>query len=532
MAIIGLPNPVMNRERGPQLRRRVWIAGVGFVLLAAVMTGIYFAGEHWPYRYREIKPLLDDVFGSQVYIAHYHRTYFPHPGFMATGLTLRRKSAPDQPPIGTVQALYVQGSWIDLLRLRQRVKLVDMTGVHIVLPPPGSRAAMEDFPPGSSADFTGSDTAIDRLEIHNSVLDVLRAEGGRFSFPIAQLAFDHVEKGHASTFAVDMENAIPSGHIHASGRFGPLVEHSIGATLASGQFTFDGVNLHDVGNISGTLSSTGKFFGSLGALQAEATSSTPNFAVDGGQPTLVTGLVRCTVNTLNGDTLFHSIEARVGRTVLFANGATVGSPEKTTNLNIVVKGGRVEDVMRPFMHQDVPITGPVSLHAHASLAPSSEGRFFHRLRVVGAFDVPAERATDSNTEKSLTDFSYRAQDKKEPDAPKDSSQRESATDALSSMSGPASIRDEIVTTSGVLFQVPGAEANLKGTFVIHTRAVHLTGDLRMHSDISHTATGFKSLLLKPLAPFFRKQHAGAVVPIAVIGTPGKYQVVQDLGHKK
>jgi len=530
MAITGLPNSTLKHQRGPQLLRRAWLAGVGFVLLAAVLTGIYFAGKEWPYRYRKIKPLLEDVFGSQVSIAHYHRTYFPHPGFMATGITLRRKSAPDQPPIGTVQALYVQGGWIDLLLLRQRVQLVDMTGVHFVLPAPGSRAAMEDFPPGSSADFAGPDTSIARLEIHNSLLDVLRAKGGQHSFPIAQLTFDDVEKGRATSFTVDMENAIPSGHIHASGRFGPLVQQSLQDTLASGQFRFDRVNLHDVGNISGTLSSTGKFFGSLGALKAEATSTTPNFAVDDGHPTPVDGSVQCTVNALNGDTVFHSIEVRVGRSVVIASGSTAGRPEKTTNLDIAVKSGRAEDVMRPFLHRDVPITGPVSLHAHAFLAPTSEGRFFHRLHVDGAFDAPTERATDLETEKSLTDFSYRAQDKDEPDEPKDSSHQDSG--ALFSIAGPASLREEVFSTGDVLFKVPGAEANLKGTFAIHTRAVHLTGDLKMHSDISHAAKGLKSFLLKPLAPFFRKKHAGAVVPIAVTGTPGHYKVDQDLGHDK
>ncbi len=71
---------------------------------------------------------------------------FRIPGFVATGITLRRKSAPHQPPIGTVQTLLVQGSWMDLLRLHRYVQLVDMTGVHLVLPPPGSRAAKEDFP--------------------------------------------------------------------------------------------------------------------------------------------------------------------------------------------------------------------------------------------------------------------------------------------------------------------------------------------------------------------------------------------------
>jgi hypothetical protein len=54
----------------------------------------------------------------------------------------------------------------------------------------------------------------------------------------------------------------------------------------------------------------------------------------------------------------------------------------------------------------------------------------------------------------------------------------------------------------------------------------------MDTDISHTATGFKSFLLKPLAPFFRKKNAGAVVPIAVTGTPGHYHVTQDITHNK
>jgi hypothetical protein len=54
----------------------------------------------------------------------------------------------------------------------------------------------------------------------------------------------------------------------------------------------------------------------------------------------------------------------------------------------------------------------------------------------------------------------------------------------------------------------------------------------MDTDISHTATGFKSFLLKPLAPFFRKKHAGAVVPIAVTGTPGHYGVSQNITHNK
>ena len=82
------------------------------------------------------------------------------------------------------------------------------------------------------------------------------------------------------------------------------------------------------------------------------------------------------------------------------------------------------------------------------------------------------------------------------------------------------------------FKIPGAQADLNGTFNFHTKVVHLVGNLRMDTDISHTATGFKSFLLKPLAPFFKKKNAGALVPIAVTGGPGHYQVTQDLSHNK
>ena len=62
--------------------------------------------------------------------------------------------------------------------------------------------------------------------------------------------------------------------------------------------------------------------------------------------------------------------------------------------------------------------------------------------------------------------------------------------------------------------------------------MHLVGNLRMDSDISHVTTGFKSLLLKPLIPFFRKDNAGAVISIVVTGGPNSYKLSQNLLHKK
>jgi hypothetical protein len=245
------------------------------------------------------------------------------------------------------------------------------------------------------------------------------------------------------------------------------------------------------------------------------------------------------VNGTNGDVAIHDIEAHTGKTTIHAIGTVEGSPDnhssgKASNFDFDVRAGRAQDVMRPFIQDDVPITGSVWLRSHAYLAPSGEGGgFLHRLHVDGTFNVPAERVSDRDTEKSLSDFSERAQGKKTPDPAEAADKNSSAAaDVLSAVKGPVQIRDGIASSRHLTFNIPGAQADLSGTFNFHDKVVHLVGDLRMDTDISHTATGFKSFLLKPLAPFFKKKQAGALVPIAVTGNPGHYQVSEDILHKK
>ena len=508
----------------------MWIAIAAIGVVAIVATLGYQIEAHWPYRYRVVKPLMEDVLASQIRIGRYHRTYFPSPGFVAEDITMQRKSAPDQPPLGHVDKLVVQGRWRDLVLLQERVRLVDITGLHVVIPAPGSRANHEDFPPGSSSDFTGPETLIENLLIHNSVLDILRTNGGRFSFVFHELNLRNFVRGSSNRFEVNMENPKPRGHIEAMGNFGPLDSKNLGNTRASGKFTFNDVELQDVGDMHGKLNSSGSFSGTLASLEAVATSETPDFAVEVGKPTLVKGNIRCAVNGLTGEVVFHEVRVESGKSVISATGGIQGSP-KITNLDIQVSGGRAEDVLRPFIHGEVPITGSVWLKAHAYVAPTGKDlSFLKRLKVQGVFDVPSERLTDREKQKSLSDFSERAQDHgKETQQDDDSQARD--TDAISSLKGPASIQDGIASTQKLVFQIPGAEAKLAGTFNFHDEAVHLEGKLKMQSDISHITTGFKSALLKPLAPFMKKKNAGAVVPIAVTGKPGHYSIGLDFAHK-
>ena len=506
----------------------VTIVAVGALLAVAAV----FISANWPYRHRKIAAMLQDVLASQVTFTGYHRTYFPHPGFVATGITMRRKSALNLAPLGHVDTMVVVGTWSDLVMLRQRVELVDITGFKLVVPPIGSKENHQDFPPGSGSDFDGPDTMIARFMVHKSLLQIQRKDDKPLSFPIQQLEIRNLHKGEALTYAVDMQNAIPNGHILAHGNMGPIRGKSFLATPVSGNYAFTKANLHDVGDISGTLDARGVFKGTLEAMEVEANTITQNFAVNDGKPTPVDATMRATLFGEHGDLDIHSIDLKVRQTVIHAVGSIRGTP-KVTNFDIAVEHGRAEDLMQPFIQDEVPITGPVWLQSHAYIGPPGN-TFMERLRMTGNLNVPAEKISDREAEKSLSAFSERAQGKEKPNTRvyPNGNKLDESKDVLSSLQGLTRLENGIVSTSRLTFTIPGAQATMAGTFKFHGEVAHLTGNLKMETDISHTATGFKSFLLKPLAPFFKKKSAGAVVPIAVTGTPGHYKVTQDIAHNK
>ena len=116
------------------------IVGAGALLAIAVVV----ISANWPYRHRKIRPMLEDMLASQVTFSSYHRIYWPNPGFVATGITMRRKSALNLPPLGHIDTLVVEGRWPDLFLLRHRLQLVDITGLHIVVPALGSEENRKD----------------------------------------------------------------------------------------------------------------------------------------------------------------------------------------------------------------------------------------------------------------------------------------------------------------------------------------------------------------------------------------------------
>jgi hypothetical protein len=82
------------------------------------------------------------------------------------------------------------------------------------------------------------------------------------------------------------------------------------------------------------------------------------------------------------------------------------------------------------------------------------------------------------------------------------------------------MKDGTANFSQLSFTVPGATANMAGTFNLVNKRVDLHGTMSMQAKISQTKSGVKSFFMKVLDPFFKKKNAGAVVPVAMTGVYG------------
>ncbi len=80
------------------------------------------------------------------------------------------------------------------------------------------------------------------------------------------------------------------------------------------------------------------------------------------------------------------------------------------------------------------------------------------------------------------------------------------------------LRDGIANFSDLSFRVPGAVADLSGTYNLVNEHIDLHGKLATEAKLSKTTTGIKSVFLKLLDPVFKRKPHGAVIPVSVSGT--------------
>ena len=70
---------------------------------------------------------------------------------------------------------------------------------------------------------------------------------------------------------------------------------------------------------------------------------------------------------------------------------------------------------------------------------------------------------------------------------------------------------------------------LDGTHSLRSKVVDLAGVVLLDATVSQTQTGYKSWLLKPFDPLFKKNGAGTRLVITVAGTQDQPKIGLQLG---
>lgn len=504
--------------------RRQIIELVMFGVFVLALAGVAVMLNHWPFRYREVHPLLERTFRSRVLVKRYHRTYFPHPGYVADGVTFYRHGDTQIPPLATLDRMTVVGSWTNLLFHPHELYEIRLGGLHVQIPPAGTKARELDFH-GDMVSPSEQTIAIETIIADGTTLDFLAASSSpplRLQFP--ELQIHNVHRGQPLSFSARVLIPKPQGTVLASGSVGPFRTNDYGATPLSGTYSLQNADLSRVHGVAGHASANGRYNGTFSGIETFGKVAIPDFRAASAHVVQLNADYRVLVNGTNGDVKIQNTVVRTGENLITASGSVAGKPNNV-NLTIATKGSRIQDLLKIVEHDDPSMVGKVSFHAAVSLK-SGAGKFLQRLGVRGELSLAQVSFVTPGTQHDMDAFSARVQ----KDAPANSRSDPPPVTATASLS--TIFNEGTAYFPDIHVALPGADAHLHGTFNLLDTRIHFTGKADLERDISHATTGWKSALLKPLSPFFRHNDAGSIVSIAVTGTATKPKITQDILHKK
>ncbi len=501
--------PVTQQSRRPRPGRNArWLGIAGIVVLVIFAVMLVFLIRNWPFTQDALIAGLRDKFGGSVEIKTFHRTFFPGPGLIAEGLTLRRDSEPAQKPFLFIRKFTIAGSYAALFTLQRRVSEIRAEGAHIHIPSGGVNPSFDGGP------NTGKPLKVGSFVVDGSELEFSRKDDGKepLLFRIRQLTMSPVNTGQPTSFQLNMLNAEPPGEIQAQGQFGPVDSHHAHRTPVSGTYKFLHANLGVFHGVGGILSSEGKFEGPLERLVVEDATDIPDFEVTKSHHAVhLRTKYHAIVNGTNGDVVLNPVVTHFLRTTVVADGSVAGKHGKTVALEMSVKEGRIQDLLHLFVKSNrSPLNGVVSLRAKVTVPPE-KAPFEEKVRILGDFGIAGAQFTNANTQAGVNKLSARAEGEKDVEEPES---------VVSDLKGHVVMNHGVATFTNLSFSVPGAFVQMHGTFNLINERVDLHGTLRMDAKLSETTTGIKSFLLKAIDPLFKrkKSGAGAVVPVKITGT--------------
>jgi hypothetical protein len=476
-----------------------WI--LGLCVLAALIIGIVVVAAKWPFTRDAIVRSIQKATSRPVEIGAFQTSYFP-PGCVAENVRVLHNSDPGGTPLIAIEKLTVQGSFIGMFTSPKRLARVTVAGMRIVIPPKGSPQRAEEF----AFSGGGDSLEISKIALDRALLEFLPS----YRLAIDSLALDGVGSGKPWSYRAQLTNTKPPGVIRASGKFGPWKSDDPGAIPASGEYTYSDVDLGVFRGISGTLQAKGKFSGHLARIETDGAIEIPNFHVDKSGSTVPMKVdYHAIVNGTNGETHLDPVEARFFRTTLVARGPIA---DGTVKLDLSVPRGRIDDILRLFVQEKVsPLSGAVKLDGKF-VWPPGERKFLEKIRLNLDFGVENARFRSEKTQNTIDSLSKSGQGQSKKEAEAD------LRTMLSDLRGGVAFRNGVANFNSVSFTVPGASADIRGTYGLLDKQVNLRGVLRTTGKLGDTTSGFKAFVLKAITPFLKKKNEVKIVPFKITGT--------------
>jgi hypothetical protein len=508
---------------------RKWLKISGAVLLIFVAAIGYLA-----WRARDLDALtrkwivneISNRFQSPVELGSIRVTVFPRVSITGENLVVHFHDRTDVPPLVRVDTFRFTLGLLDVLRAPKHIHGASLQHMTISIPPRAQKKPGAQVAPWKKGKNIPS-VIVDELVCDDAHLVIYSKNPKKdpLDWDIHRLVLRYANIDKPMSFYGTLTNAKPIGEIATTGFYGPWDLEDPGSTPVSGSYTFTDADLGPFPGIAGVLSSTGKFNGELSELQTEGETDTPDFSLDKvGRPVRLHTEFSATVDGTNGDTLLHAVRATLVRSLIIAEGSVTNEPGHGHNISLDVgaPNARIQDLLALAINSDKPVmTGAAKIKAKLVLPPGKV-KVLDKLLLDGQFGVDDAKWTSPDIREQLESLSRHGEGKPSDD---------DAGSSVSDLHGTFHLEKGVIHFSSLTFSVPGAAIDLAGTYDIRGGGLDFSGHLRLQAKLSQTVTGAKSFFLKAFDPFFKKESAGAVLPISITGTRDKPTFGVSVFHK-
>jgi hypothetical protein len=373
---------------------------------------------------------------------------------------------------------------------------------------------------------------VDKFVCKDTLLLINAINPGKqpLEFAISDLKMKEIGRGQPIRFDATLVNPKPVGDIQSSGLFGPFRQDSPGDTAVQGNYSFSNADLSTIKGIGGVLSSTGQYSGTLNNIAVHGITDTPDFRIaSGGHSVPLHTEFHAVVDGTCGDTYLKPVKATFLHSSFTANGSIVrvnAGKGHDIELDVVLNHAQIEDLLKLGVRTNPPVmTGMVQMNTRLSLPPG-EPSVTDRMKLAGDFNVENAHFTNEKVQGKVDSLSLRSlgRHKRNPD--------ENAPDVPVDLQGVFTLRDGLLSFSSLHFLIPGTNVEMTGKYSLDGQEFDFHGTARLNAKVSQMMTGWKSILLKPVDPFFSKNGAGTEVPIRVTGTQSEPHFGLDFHTKK